>query len=75
MDSRPIDLASIAFDSFQKIVFPQFMDYVNQIAWIAYRIKGVSCIDAVFDIIHDIVSHLNKKLTTKHQKYFALMFF
>ena len=65
-DFRPIDLASIAFNSFQKIMLPELMDRVDQIGdnmQFAYR-KGVSCIDAVLVLIHDIVSHLNSKETT-----------
>lgn len=53
---RPFDLASIAFNSLQKIILPQFMNYVNQTEdkmRVAYC-KGAVCINAVLVLIHKL---------------------
>ncbi|XP_071832278.1 uncharacterized protein [Apostichopus japonicus] len=65
-DFRPIDLASIAFNSMQRILLPRLTDSINQFGdkrQFAYR-KGVSCVDAVLLLIHEVVSELNCKETT-----------
>ena len=69
-DFRPIDLASIAFNSMQKIMLPQFMDVIDQQGdkrQFAYR-KGVSCVDAVLLLIHEVVTQLNSNQTTIYIK-------
>ena len=65
-DYRLIDLASIAFNSLQKIILPRLMERVEEVGdayQFAYK-KGVSCVDAILVLANDIVTHLNCKETT-----------
>ena len=65
-DYRPIDLASIGFNSLQKIIAPFIMrsiDTNGDNCQFAYK-RGVSCIDAILTLLHKIVSGLNLNDTT-----------
>ena len=71
-DYRPIDLASIAFNCLQKILLPRLMESVDIFGdrnQFAYK-KGVSCVDAVLLLIHEIVSSLNSNETTMSKVLF-----